>query len=140
MGRLIDEVRPDTILTFGPDGMTFHPDHVAVHHWVTTAWERRDRPGRLLYSALTSEHLDDFGALYEEWDVYMSELRPVGLPVDRLAVHLALEGDALDRKLTALRAMATQTAGAVATLGLDRYIRQIAEESFAAAPEAATAG
>src|SRR5215213_9453199 len=29
--ELLDEVRPDTILTFGPDGMTFHPDHVAIH-------------------------------------------------------------------------------------------------------------
>ena len=30
VGQLIDEVRPDTILTFGPDGRTFHPDHIAV--------------------------------------------------------------------------------------------------------------
>ena len=27
---LIDEVVPATILTFGPDGVTFHPDHIAV--------------------------------------------------------------------------------------------------------------
>src|SRR5688572_15823441 len=27
---LIAEVGPDTLLTFGPDGRTFHPDHVAV--------------------------------------------------------------------------------------------------------------
>jgi LmbE family N-acetylglucosaminyl deacetylase len=35
IGQLLDEVQPDTILTFGPDGMTFHPDHIAVHRWVT---------------------------------------------------------------------------------------------------------
>ena len=35
VGQLIDAVRPDTILTFGPDGITFHPDHIAVHRWVT---------------------------------------------------------------------------------------------------------
>ena len=26
----IEETVPDTILTFGPDGMTFHPDHITV--------------------------------------------------------------------------------------------------------------
>ena len=26
MSRLVDEVRPDTIVTFGPDGMTGHSD------------------------------------------------------------------------------------------------------------------
>ena len=50
VGQLIDDVRPDTILTFGGDGITFHPDHIAVHRWVTAAWERRGRPGRLLYA------------------------------------------------------------------------------------------
>ena len=35
VGRLLDDVQPDTILTFGPDGMTYHPDHIAVHRWVT---------------------------------------------------------------------------------------------------------
>ena len=40
-GRLLDVVRPDTVLTFGPDGITFHPDHIAVHRWVTQAWADR---------------------------------------------------------------------------------------------------
>ena len=45
--QLIDEIRPDTILTFGPDGVTFHPDHIAVHRWVTAAWQHRGRVPRL---------------------------------------------------------------------------------------------
>ena len=32
---LIAAVRPDTIVTFGPDGMTGHPDHRTVSGWVT---------------------------------------------------------------------------------------------------------
>lgn len=32
---LIEEVRPDTIVTFGPDGMTGHPDHRTVSSWVS---------------------------------------------------------------------------------------------------------
>ncbi len=54
---LIDEIRPDTILTFGPDGMTFHPDHVAIGAWTTRAWDSAGRPGRLLYATTTHEHI-----------------------------------------------------------------------------------
>lgn len=51
-------------------------------------------------------------------------------PTDRLAVHLHLSGAALDRKLAALRAMATQTAPLLAVLEADDYAAQVAEESF----------
>ena len=50
VGALLDEVEPDTILTFGPDGITFHPDHIAVSRWVTEAWRQRGCRGRLLYA------------------------------------------------------------------------------------------
>jgi LmbE family N-acetylglucosaminyl deacetylase len=130
VGQLLDEVRPDTILTFGPDGMTFHPDHIAVHRWVTEAWIRRGCCGRLLYASTTVEHLRRFGELYEDWNMYMTDERPVGVPADRLAVHIHLDGAGLDRKLTALRAMATQTSGLMAMLDPAVYARQVAEEGF----------
>jgi LmbE family N-acetylglucosaminyl deacetylase len=129
-GRLIDEVGPATIVTFGADGMTFHPDHIAVHRWVTAAWCQRGGPGRLLYATPTAEHLARFGARLEEWGVYMGDERPIGVPSDQLAVHLRLSGPALDRKIAALRAMATQTAAAIADLGLETYAELNAEEAF----------
>ena len=36
-GAVVDEVRPDTVVTFGPDGFTGHPDHQAVSRWVDLA-------------------------------------------------------------------------------------------------------
>ena len=113
-GRLIDEIRPDTILTFGPDGVTFHPDHIAVSRWVTEAWSQRGRPCRLLHAAPTVEHLARFGALYEEWGSYMTDERPAGVPSGDLAVHLCLDGWRLDRKLAALEAMTSQTRDLIA--------------------------
>jgi LmbE family N-acetylglucosaminyl deacetylase len=129
-GQLLDEVRPDTILTFGPDGMTFHPDHIAVHRWVTEAWRGRGGTARLLYAATTVDHVARFGALYEEWDMYMTDERPTGVTADRLALHVHLTGPQLDRKLTALRAMSTQTSGVIAMVDPDVYAAQVAEESF----------
>lgn len=129
-GRLLDEVDPDTVLTFGPDGMTFHPDHQAVHRWVTEAWRRRGRRSRLLCATTTVEHIARFGPVYEEWGMYMSDGRPVGVPTDRLALHVVLGGAALDRKLTALRALASQTGGLLASVDPDVYAAQVAEECF----------
>lgn len=127
---LFARMEPDTVLTFGPDGMTFHADHVAVHRWVTTAWERAGRRSRLLYATATAEHLGRFGHLYEEWGVYMTDRRPTGVPSRALAVHLVLEGRALDRKLTALAAMASQTRDVMGALDASTYAALVAEEAF----------
>jgi LmbE family N-acetylglucosaminyl deacetylase len=137
---LIEEIRPDTILTFGADGMTFHSDHIAIHHWVTAAWHRLGCPGRLLYATTTVEFLHRFRDLFEEWNMYMTDERPTGVPGDQLALHVRLSGGDLDRKLTALRAMATQTAGLIATVDADIYAAQVAEEAFIAARAYATTG
>jgi N-acetylglucosamine malate deacetylase 2 len=58
IGRIFDlmrQSRPDVVVTFGPDGISGHPDHVAVHRWTTSAFDRlrqeNDRPHRLYYIA-----------------------------------------------------------------------------------------
>lgn len=134
-GRLLDEIRPDTVLTFGPDGMTFHPDHIAVHRWVTRAWQDRGCASRLLYATSTADHLDRFGQDYEDWGVWMSDERTTGVPAEQVAVRLELSGMALDRKLTALRAMSTQTGELFATLDPGRYAALVAEEAFVGPPD-----
>jgi LmbE family N-acetylglucosaminyl deacetylase len=127
---LLRDVQPDTVLTFGADGMTFHPDHIAVHRWVTAAWEEHDRSFRLLYATSTTEHLTRFAELYEAWDIYMTNERPTGVHRDALSVHVDLVGDDLDRKLAALRAMATQTGAVTAALEPSVYAELVSEEAF----------
>ncbi len=34
---VIARVRPDVVITFGADGLYWHPDHIAIHHRTTTA-------------------------------------------------------------------------------------------------------
>ena len=50
----IDALRPDVVITFGPDGITGHRDHRIVSAWVTEAW-RRVGHGELLYATMTDE-------------------------------------------------------------------------------------
>jgi LmbE family N-acetylglucosaminyl deacetylase len=131
---IIAEIRPDTILTFGPDGITFHSDHRTISTWVGQAWRRSGHPGRLLHAALTDQHLRIWGDRYDQWGVFMTDERPVGVPVDRLAVDLRLSGAALDQKIAALCAMYTQTAPSIALLGAADFAALNTAESFVEAP------
>lgn len=128
--HLLADVEPDTVLTFGADGVTFHPDHRAIHRWVTDAWHRRGRRARLLYATRTIDHLDRFDAIYRRLGVYMAPERPTGVAPDDLALHVQLDGVLLDQKVTALRAMATQTSDLVGAVGISAYLAMISEEGF----------
>src|SRR3954469_23647112 len=46
--KIIIDVRPDTVLTFGPDGMTGHADHKSACRWTTTAFEATAPDGAVL--------------------------------------------------------------------------------------------
>ena len=128
---LIAEVRPDTVLTFGPDGQTGHPDHRAVSAWVTEAFDRAAPGGsRLLYCAVTDEWARRWSALSEQFGVFAPGY-PITTPTRRLAVNLRLDPATTARKVRALRAQDTQTAGLVAAMGLDTYAAWVAEEYFA---------
>ncbi len=128
--RLIERVRPDTVLTFGPDGITYHPDHRTIAKWTTTAWVLAGRPGRLLHAATSRSKLDRWADAYEAWGVYMTDERPVGVDDEELAILHHLSGDALEQKMAALRAMDSQTAAPFATLGADAMAEESSTEAF----------
>ncbi|MGH9112739.1 MAG: PIG-L deacetylase family protein [Acidimicrobiales bacterium] len=127
---LIDDHVPDTVITFGPDGLTGHADHRAVSAWVTAALTRRGttRP-RLLQAAITPTMAASGADIHARFTVYEP-----GLPVTRsqadLAVHLNLNGGLLDTKIRALRAHASQTSVLEAAIGPDTYREWVATECF----------
>lgn len=40
ISRIFGDERPDVVMTFGPDGITGHPDHIAISGATTEAFER----------------------------------------------------------------------------------------------------
>jgi LmbE family N-acetylglucosaminyl deacetylase len=125
---LVDEVRPDTVITFGPDGFTGHPDHRTVSAWVDLALAGVDEP-RLLHPVAVEPAVD--AALDDQFGVF--ELgRPRVCTPDQLAVRLPLTGTLLDRKVEALLRQESQTAGLVAAVGPDRFRAWVATEQLAA--------
>jgi LmbE family N-acetylglucosaminyl deacetylase len=126
---LLDDVRPDTVLTFGPDGFTGHPDHRTVSAWVDLAIARATGTPRLLH-AVAREHSTDPG-LDDDYGVF--ELgRPRRCADDEIDLLVHLDQHALDRKVDALLTQVSQTAGLVEAVGIDRFRAWVAVEAFAA--------
>ena len=127
---LIEQVTPDTVLTFGPDGITGHLDHQTVSAWTAAAFDRAAPSGaRLLQAAVTERRAERWGSLNASLSVYLPGY-PVLTPSARLAVDIVLDPDVAARKVRALAAQTTQTTGLIATVGMDRYTAWVGEESF----------
>lgn len=128
---LIDEFEPDTVLTFGPDGMTGHDDHVAVSRWATVAVRAARHRCRLLYATKSAEWNQRFSR-----DVALRQIMMVDgttLPEadpHELAVQLRLTGRRLDQKVKALRAQQSQTESLRTTLGDATFRAWVADEYF----------
>ena len=135
---LIEEVRPDTLITFGPDGGTGHGDHVAVCRWSTAAVEAAgDSAPRLLYATRTREWAERFRDGLDLASVMMIEgFEPEMVEPQELSVWLRCDDAELDRKMVALRAQASQIEPLVEAFGLE-IMREVNREEFFRAPRTA---
>lgn len=141
LAEIIDDVRPDTILTFGPDGITGHSDHQVVSRWATSARATAARDARLLYATTTGDYIDTWQHIYDRFDIFLAEGLPIRTPSGALAVDLRLDDELADRKFVALRAQATQTAELTSTLGEETMRAwSCSVESFVDAGSVAVAG
>lgn len=122
IASVVTDVAPDVIVTFGPDGMTHHPDHRAVSRWTTEAW-RRTGCGELLYATVTHDWATHHRVLHEELGVYADVPggRPMSVGRAAIALECALDDDELDRKRAALAAHGSQTTALAAAMGESTY-------------------
>lgn len=144
VAAIIADVQPDTIVTFGPDGLTGHADHRRISTWATVARELAAPDARLLYATTTAAHADRWQQVHDRFDIYMDPALPLRTSPDQVALEVVLDGGLADRKLVALRAQASQTAGLIAAMGEQVYRAWTSMETFREAmsmvPRAASDG
>jgi N-acetylglucosamine malate deacetylase 2 len=61
--QAIRQMNPEAVITFGPDGISGHPDHLAIHHAATAAFERAKVEARLYYIAPSEATLQGCGVV-----------------------------------------------------------------------------
>lgn len=100
------ELQPETIVTFGRDGFTGHPDHKSLSTSVTAALERWNQPeARLFHAAVSAEWKDSFVPALNEFNVFWPGHPTVTTDP---GVTLELDDELLAAKVEALRAHASQ--------------------------------
>jgi LmbE family N-acetylglucosaminyl deacetylase len=130
LADVVADVRPDTVLTFGPDGMTGHDDHICAGRWATMAVGQVSPNGTgLHYATHTPEWLDRFRAPLDTLNVFMGA-EPPRTPADELSIGDPITGDLLDTKLRAIRCMTSQVEPLIDALGEDFLREGMAEEVF----------
>jgi LmbE family N-acetylglucosaminyl deacetylase len=128
---IMREVQPDSVFSFGPDGMTDHPDHKATCAWATEAFERAAKPGaKLYYATTTPEWAEEFVPRMNKFNVFMSPDVPPVTPREEAAIAFQLSPELLDLKLKAIEAHVSQVEGMLNAFGQDFFREAHKEEYF----------
>jgi LmbE family N-acetylglucosaminyl deacetylase len=128
IASVIDEVSPDVVISFGPDGVTGHPDHIAVGEWVRRALDARVDAPALLQTAVGRFTPPDIAVTMDRLGAFFPGYAPE--PARETDVLLLLDDRTVDTKLRALAAHASQTEPVRALLGDDDYRRLAAVEAY----------
>jgi N-acetylglucosamine malate deacetylase 2 len=93
---VVNEIDPQVLLSFGPDGLSGHPDHIAVGQWAAEAFRRADEIAAL-YTVAVPHSLAQ--------KLNMHQLHPV--PDESIALTVDVSS-VWEIKLAAMRCHATQ--------------------------------
>ena len=127
---IVEEIRPDTILTFGPDGMTGHQGHKDVSRWATEAFEAVGKPGsRLFYATQSPEFVADVVPSLARFDIFLPGTPPM-TPHEQMAIDFTCDGELLDRKVASLTAHESQIEGLLEVFGAEGLRRFIRDECY----------
>lgn len=132
---LLERHRPDVIVTFGPDGVTGHPDHQAVGRWTDLAAAGYDRSIPVLHvataAAWPAELIERMHRSNAFFPGYPERTR------HRTDHHLVLDDEMLDRKLAALDCHRSQIGPLRDQLGPCGYRELFRHEAYRPANAAA---
>jgi LmbE family N-acetylglucosaminyl deacetylase len=103
---VIRAFRPNTILTFGPDGYTGHPDHQAVSRWVTAVAAGTDV--QVLWAVVETDQYEELSKADDAANIFFKIEKPPLAASKDCAIDLKLPQDLCDLKRQAFEAVPSQ--------------------------------
>ena len=123
--------KPDTVMTFGPEGLTGHSDHAAVSRWVSKAANLVDCNPKIYHAIHTLEWYERVGKeLDEKANVFFNIEEPPFAELEDLAINYDLPDDIADLKLKALQAQESQMEGLLSKFEDGRLPGALSQECF----------
>jgi LmbE family N-acetylglucosaminyl deacetylase len=118
IAEVLRSVRPHLVVTFGPEGITKHDDHITIGQAATEAFHRARGPGgedqafqRLYYNAIPQSELEQFWNTLRARGIDVGDpegpFMPRGVPDQLIAVRVDCR-EVVKRKIDAIRAHRTQ--------------------------------
>jgi LmbE family N-acetylglucosaminyl deacetylase len=137
---LLEETAPEVVVTFGPDGITGHEDHVAIGAVATEVFQatRTSSSGRafsrLLHNVVPQSSLDRLNVLFRERGLEPMDptqpFMPRGVPDRTIGVRVDCSS-VYERKLEAIRCHKTQAE--LEDVPYDLWPEMLSTESFTVA-------
>lgn len=126
--KLIDEIKPDTILTFGPDGTTGHPDHQTISRWVELATLDSEI---VVYHFVEERHIYDkyLKKLDQQFNIFFNIKKPPIFPREECDIAYQLPPEIITIKHDALKAMPSQTEALLSKMPKE-YLQAFMVECF----------
>lgn len=110
--KIINEVKPDTILTFEPNGITGHNDHKIVSKWSQAAIAQLDTKPVIYGACETRERYEEFGRECDKYfNVYFRVAEPVAIAEKDCDLLFKLSQTQTDQKLKAFKSYNSQYSG-----------------------------
>lgn len=126
----IEHYRPDTILTFGPEGFTGHPDHQTISKWSGLAAKQSDREIAIYHSVQPRELYEQMQQADAEFNIFFNIDNPPLVNRQDCDIYFRLSQDCRDQKYDALCAMPSQTEAMFKRFGKDFICTMICCEAF----------
>lgn len=110
VASIIERCKVDTVVTFGPDGLTGHPDHQAVSRWTGAAVHISTRKPRIYHIAQPREPYEKYLKVAEdELNIFFMTDHPPLADRGDCAIYLELDHKSVVQKYRALEVMPSQT-------------------------------
>jgi len=114
VARIIEQInkyKPDTIMTFGPDGMTGHDDHKTVSNWAKNALKKSSCEAKIYHTINTKEQYEAMLEVDRQFNIFFNIDMPDVCKENECSICFAIPDKLYLKKLKALRAMPSQTEG-----------------------------
>ncbi len=109
IAEFVSKYSPDTIITFGPEGLTGHPDHQAISVWVDEAKAQANSDAAILHAVLTVEQYKKYlKTVDQKLNFFYNIDQPPIVPSDECDVCLMCTNELCDCKQKAFASMPSQ--------------------------------
>lgn len=129
--KLIEKYKPNSILTFGKDGMTGHSDHCCISCWVDEAIKGIKESPNIYHAVHTIDQYEKYlKYMDKELDIFFNIDEPPILPKQECDLYLELDEVQKSIKLKALAQMPSQTESMLSKFDQEFISDALACEAF----------